>query len=240
MYSEQMMREQGFDDGPAFRVALATDAIWRAGRIILDVRMHRGEVSIEEATDFLVEHTGVRARRTPSPRRGATRTRRRTSCRTCWARCCCSGCARRSERRLGAAFSSRRSTTRCCAAARCRSASTAGAARRRTGRRRERGTVIPAIDVEKGRSRVVFWPGASAGIGAPDRPAGADRRAVRRAGRAADPPRRLRRRPSGAPANLEARRRDRGAGRDAAPARRAASSRPRRSGSRSPPARRGS
>lgn len=31
--------------------------------------------------------------------------------------------------------------------------------------------VIPAIDVEKGRSRVVFWPGASAGVGAPtDRP----------------------------------------------------------------------
>ncbi len=58
MYSEQMMREEGFDDGPEFRLALATDAIWRACRIILDVRMHRGEVSIETATDFLVEHTG--------------------------------------------------------------------------------------------------------------------------------------------------------------------------------------
>ena len=58
MYSEQMMREQGFDDGPAFRVALATDAIWRAARIVLDVRMHRGEISIEEATDFLIKHTG--------------------------------------------------------------------------------------------------------------------------------------------------------------------------------------
>jgi uncharacterized protein (DUF885 family) len=58
MYSEQMMREQGFDDAPAFRVALATDAIWRAARIVLDVRLHRGEVSIEEATAFLVEHTG--------------------------------------------------------------------------------------------------------------------------------------------------------------------------------------
>jgi phosphoribosylformimino-5-aminoimidazole carboxamide ribotide isomerase len=31
--------------------------------------------------------------------------------------------------------------------------------------------VIPAIDVEGGRSRIVFWPGVSAGIGAPtDRP----------------------------------------------------------------------
>ena len=31
--------------------------------------------------------------------------------------------------------------------------------------------VIPAIDVEAGRSRIVYWPGASAGVGAPtDRP----------------------------------------------------------------------
>lgn len=57
MYSEQMMREQGFDAGPAFRVAMYTDAIWRACRIILDVRMHRGELGVDEATDFLVEHT---------------------------------------------------------------------------------------------------------------------------------------------------------------------------------------
>ena len=31
--------------------------------------------------------------------------------------------------------------------------------------------VIPAIDLDHGRSRVVFWPGASSGVGAPtDRP----------------------------------------------------------------------
>jgi uncharacterized protein (DUF885 family) len=57
MYSEELMREQGFDDGPSFRVALYTDAIWRACRIVLDVRMHRGELSVEEATDFLVANT---------------------------------------------------------------------------------------------------------------------------------------------------------------------------------------
>jgi uncharacterized protein (DUF885 family) len=57
MYSELMMREQGFDAAPNFRLAMATDAIWRACRIILDVRMHRGEVSVDEATDFLVGHT---------------------------------------------------------------------------------------------------------------------------------------------------------------------------------------
>ena len=58
MYSEQMMRETGFDDGPAFRMAMYTDIIWRACRIILDVRMHRGEMTPHEAVDFLIEHTG--------------------------------------------------------------------------------------------------------------------------------------------------------------------------------------
>jgi uncharacterized protein (DUF885 family) len=57
MYSELMMREQGFDDAPNFRLAMSTDAIWRACRIILDVRMHRGELSVDEATQFLIGHT---------------------------------------------------------------------------------------------------------------------------------------------------------------------------------------
>ncbi len=58
MYSEQLMREHGFDATPAHRMALATDAIWRACRIILDIRLHRGEIGTREATDFLAEHTG--------------------------------------------------------------------------------------------------------------------------------------------------------------------------------------
>jgi uncharacterized protein (DUF885 family) len=57
MYSEQLMREQGFDDAPNFRLALYTDAIWRACRIVLDVRMHRGELSVDEATEYLVSNT---------------------------------------------------------------------------------------------------------------------------------------------------------------------------------------
>jgi uncharacterized protein (DUF885 family) len=57
MYSELMMREHGFDAGPAFRVIMHTDAIWRACRIILDIRLHRGEISVDDATDFLVEQT---------------------------------------------------------------------------------------------------------------------------------------------------------------------------------------
>jgi uncharacterized protein (DUF885 family) len=57
MYSEQMMREQGFDAAANFRLNMYTDAIWRACRIILDVRMHRGELTTDEAIDFLVRHT---------------------------------------------------------------------------------------------------------------------------------------------------------------------------------------
>ncbi len=57
MYSELMMREHGFDADPRFRLIMHTDAIWRACRIILDVRMHRGEMSVDEATDFIVAHT---------------------------------------------------------------------------------------------------------------------------------------------------------------------------------------
>ena len=57
MYSEQMMREQGFDDAPNFRLNMHTDAIWRACRIVLDVRMHRGEIGVDEAVRWLVEQT---------------------------------------------------------------------------------------------------------------------------------------------------------------------------------------
>ena len=57
MYSEQMMREEGFDDAPNFRLNMYTDAIWRACRIILDVRMHRGEIGVDEAIRFMVDRT---------------------------------------------------------------------------------------------------------------------------------------------------------------------------------------
>ena len=44
------MREEGFDDAPIFWLNVHTDAIWRACRIVLDVRMHRGELTVDEAT----------------------------------------------------------------------------------------------------------------------------------------------------------------------------------------------
>jgi uncharacterized protein (DUF885 family) len=58
MYCEQMMREEGFDNGPERLLMMHTDAIWRACRILLDIQLQRGEVSVHEAVDFLVEQTG--------------------------------------------------------------------------------------------------------------------------------------------------------------------------------------
>ena len=58
MYCEQMMREEGFDDTPDSLLMMYTDAIWRSCRIILDVRLHRGEIDVPGAIEFLVRETG--------------------------------------------------------------------------------------------------------------------------------------------------------------------------------------
>jgi uncharacterized protein (DUF885 family) len=57
-YCERMMKEAGFDDTPAHRYIQHTDAAWRATRIILDIRLHRGEIGFDEAVAFLQEQTG--------------------------------------------------------------------------------------------------------------------------------------------------------------------------------------
>lgn len=58
MYCEQMMREEGFDTDPRHLVIMYTDAIWRSCRIILDIRLQRGEITVTQAVDFLAEQTG--------------------------------------------------------------------------------------------------------------------------------------------------------------------------------------
>ena len=58
MYCELMMREAGFDTAAEHRLMMHTDAIWRVCRIILDVKLQRGQMGIDEAVDFLVEQTG--------------------------------------------------------------------------------------------------------------------------------------------------------------------------------------
>ena len=57
-YCEDMMKRAGFDDTPAHRYIQLTDVIWRATRIVLDIRLHRGEIGFDEAVDFLADQTG--------------------------------------------------------------------------------------------------------------------------------------------------------------------------------------
>jgi uncharacterized protein (DUF885 family) len=57
-YCERMMKEHGFDDTPKGWYIVHTDAIWRATRIILDVKLHRGQIGFDEAVDRLVAETG--------------------------------------------------------------------------------------------------------------------------------------------------------------------------------------
>ena len=57
-YCERMMKQAGFDDTPTHRWVMHTDAIWRSARIILDIRLHRGEMSVDEGVAFLIDQTG--------------------------------------------------------------------------------------------------------------------------------------------------------------------------------------
>jgi uncharacterized protein (DUF885 family) len=56
-YCERMMKDAGFDDTPRHRWVMHTDAIWRSVRIILDVKLHRGDIGFEEAIEFMIDKT---------------------------------------------------------------------------------------------------------------------------------------------------------------------------------------
>jgi uncharacterized protein (DUF885 family) len=58
-YCEEMMMEHGFNRSPEVRFVQVNDAIWRAVRIIIDVKMSRGEMSFDEAVNKLIEETGM-------------------------------------------------------------------------------------------------------------------------------------------------------------------------------------
>ncbi|MFP3985283.1 MAG: DUF885 domain-containing protein [Candidatus Bathyarchaeia archaeon] len=58
-YCEQMMSERGFVTSLESKLIQVNDAIWRAVRIIVDVKLSRGEMSFEEAVDMLVKEAGM-------------------------------------------------------------------------------------------------------------------------------------------------------------------------------------
>lgn len=61
LYCEAMMGEQGHTASPAARLVRARDALWRALRIVLDVGIHTGRLTPEEAARMLSRETGMDA-----------------------------------------------------------------------------------------------------------------------------------------------------------------------------------
>jgi uncharacterized protein (DUF885 family) len=58
-YCEQMMMERGFVSGLDARFVQVNDAIWRAVRIIVDVKLARGEMSFEDAVGMLMKEASM-------------------------------------------------------------------------------------------------------------------------------------------------------------------------------------
>ena len=54
-----MMAKKGFNSDMETRLVRVNDMIWRAVRIIVDVKLSRGEMSFEQAVKMLVKETGM-------------------------------------------------------------------------------------------------------------------------------------------------------------------------------------
>jgi uncharacterized protein (DUF885 family) len=54
LYCEQLMQEQGFLKSPEHRFVMLKDRLWRALRIIIDVKTQTGKLSYDEAADLMV------------------------------------------------------------------------------------------------------------------------------------------------------------------------------------------
>lgn len=55
LYTEELMFESGFLQGNEIRLTQLRNRLWRAARVILDVSLHTGQMSFDEAVSFLVE-----------------------------------------------------------------------------------------------------------------------------------------------------------------------------------------
>ncbi len=58
-YCEEMMTEHGFVKGVESQFMKVNDGIWRAVRIIVDVKLSQGEMSFDEAVDMLMKEAGT-------------------------------------------------------------------------------------------------------------------------------------------------------------------------------------
>lgn len=55
-YCEEMMKEHGLRNNLVDRFVMVSDLVWRATRIIVDVKLSRGEMSFDEAVQMLIDN----------------------------------------------------------------------------------------------------------------------------------------------------------------------------------------
>ena len=55
LFTEQLMFELGFLQGDDVQLTQLRNRLWRAARVILDVSLHTGQMSLDEAVEFLVQ-----------------------------------------------------------------------------------------------------------------------------------------------------------------------------------------
>jgi uncharacterized protein (DUF885 family) len=58
-YCEEMMGQKGFITDLETRLVQVNDMVWRAVRVIVDVKLSRGEISVDDAVEMLVRETGM-------------------------------------------------------------------------------------------------------------------------------------------------------------------------------------
>lgn len=58
-YCEEYMRDIGFNNTSETRFVQTQDEIWRAARVIIDIKLHLGEMSFNEAVRFLMKEVGM-------------------------------------------------------------------------------------------------------------------------------------------------------------------------------------
>lgn len=59
LYTEQMMREQGFFGDARVELLQLDMRLFRAARIVVDTSLHSGEMAVEEAVEFMQERAGL-------------------------------------------------------------------------------------------------------------------------------------------------------------------------------------
>ncbi len=55
LYCEQLVLDEGMDPDPRMRLFQLKDQLWRACRVVIDVKLHTGAMTFDEAVDMLVD-----------------------------------------------------------------------------------------------------------------------------------------------------------------------------------------